>query len=120
MIDATHEKTRVGICVDTCHVFAAGYDIRTKKGYDATMKELLRFVPRKHIGAVHLNDSKRELGSRVDRHELIGEGHLGAKPFELLLNDPLFRGVPKVLESPKITEFGSDIEGLARSQGMIR
>jgi len=120
MIEATADKSRVGICVDTCHVFAAGYDIRTKKGYESTMKELVRFVPRKHIGAVHLNDSKRELGARVDRHELIGNGHLGKKPFELLMNDPLFRGVPKVLETPKITEFGSDIEGLRLLRSMIR
>jgi deoxyribonuclease-4 len=119
MIAATRDASRVGICLDTCHVFAAGYDIRTKKGYASAMKELLRFVPRQHIGAVHLNDSKRELGSRVDRHELIGQGHLGTKPFELLLNDPLFRGVPKVLETPKITEFGSDIEGLALLRSMV-
>jgi len=120
MIDATQDKSRVGICVDTCHVFAAGYDIRTKKGYEASMKELIRFVPKKYIGAVHLNDSKRELGSRVDRHELIGEGHLGVKPFEFLLNDPRFKGVPKVLETPKVTEFGSDIEMLGLLRGLMR
>jgi deoxyribonuclease-4 len=120
MIEATRDKSRVGICLDTCHVFAAGYDIRTKQGYASTMKVLLRSVPRKYIGAVHLNDSKRELGSRVDRHELIGQGHIGTSAFRSLLNDPLFRGVPKVLETPKITEFGSDIEGLELLRSMIR
>jgi deoxyribonuclease IV len=119
MIESTRDRSRLGICFDTCHVFAAGYDIRTKKGYEATVRELLRSVPRKLIGAVHLNDSKRELGSRVDRHELIGHGHIGPKAFELLLNDPVFRGVPKVLETPKITEFGSDIEGLRLLRSML-
>lgn len=119
MIEATNDKARVGICVDTCHVFAAGYDIRTRTSYERTMKELFRHVPRKYLGAVHLNDSKRELGSHVDRHELIGKGHLGTKPFELLLNDRRFKGVPKVLETPKITEFGSDIEGLALLRAML-
>lgn len=120
MIEATRDKGRVGICLDTCHVFAAGYDIRTKQGYEATVRELLRSVPRKLIGAVHLNDSKRELGSRVDRHELIGQGRIGPKAFELLLNDPVFRGIPKVLETPKITEFGSDIEGLELLRSMVK
>ncbi len=120
MIDATADKKRVGICFDTCHVFAAGYDIRTKRGYDATIKELLQSVPRRFMGAVHLNDSKRELGSRVDRHESIGKGHIGTNAFELLLNDPHFKGVPKVLETPKITEFGSDIEALALLRSMLR
>lgn len=120
MIESTSETSRVGVCFDTCHVFAAGYDIRTKKGYDKAIRELLRHVPRRYIGAVHLNDSKRELGSRVDRHELIGEGHIGTKTFELLLNDPVFKGIPKVLETPKLTEFGSDIEGLALLRGMLK
>jgi deoxyribonuclease-4 len=120
MLRATRDASRVGVCFDTCHVFAAGYDIRTKKGYEATMNELLRHVPRGRIGAFHLNDSKRELASRVDRHELIGQGHIGTRPFELLVNDPRFQGVPKVLETPKITEFGSDIEGLALLRSLVK
>ena len=92
-------RRRVGVCVDTCHVHAAGYDIASREGYDATFRELDRTVGLSHVEAFHLNDCKKPRGCRVDRHEHIGEGQLGLTPFRLLLNDPRFAGVPGFLET---------------------
>ncbi len=93
-------QRRAGICVDTCHVFAAGYDLRTRDGYERTIDEIERHVGIENVGAFHLNDSKRPLGSRVDRHENIGDGELGLDAFRFLLNDARFTRIPKVLETP--------------------
>jgi deoxyribonuclease-4 len=90
-----------GVCLDTCHLLAAGYDFRTPPGYEEVFTHLDRTVGVKNVRAFHLNDSKRDLGSRVDRHEHIGEGFVGRKAFRLLLTDPRFRGLPMVLETPK-------------------
>ncbi len=92
-------RQRVGVCVDTCHVHAAGYDIATPEGYHATFRELDRTVGLSRIEAFHLNDCKKPRGSRVDRHEHIGDGELGLTPFRLLLNDPRFADVPGFLET---------------------
>jgi deoxyribonuclease-4 len=94
----------MGVCIDTCHLLAAGYDLRTDAGYDAVFAELDRVVGLERVRAFHLNDSKRELGSRVDRHENIGKGHVGSRAFRLLLQDPRFHDVPKVLETPKAND----------------
>ncbi len=102
MIARVDDKRRVGICFDTCHVFAAGYDLRTRDGYERTIDEMARFVGLENVGAFHLNDSKKPLGSRVDRHEHIGKGCLGLEPFRRLLNDPRFAGLPMLLETPKL------------------
>ena len=91
----------LGVCLDTCHLLAAGYDLRTPEGYAAVMDELDQTVGIERVVAFHLNDSKKDLGSRVDRHETIGKGFLGTMPFRLLLTDARFHGVPKVLETPK-------------------
>lgn len=112
-------KDKVGICFDTCHVFAAGYEIRTAAGYEQTIEELDRFVGLDRVGAFHLNDSKRELGSRVDRHEHIGDGHLGLDAFGFLLNDRRFDGVPKVLETPKPEEHESDRRNLRLLRSLV-
>lgn len=119
VIDLVDDKSRVGICFDTCHVFAAGYDLRTRDGYDRTMDEVDRYVGFENVGAFHLNDSKRPLGSRVDRHQHIGEGHLGLDPFAYLLNDPRFRYVPKVLETPKTYETESDLHNMATLRSLM-
>jgi len=95
------EPERVGFCFDTCHVFAAGYDISTRPGYDSVMEEFDRVVGTRLIEAFHLNDSKKGAGSRVDRHEHIGRGAIGDEAFRCLLNDARFAGTPKVLETPK-------------------
>jgi deoxyribonuclease IV len=100
ILEMVKEKDRVGICVDSCHIFAAGYEIRTADAYRSTMTLLDQVIGLKKVKAFHLNDSKNPLGSRVDRHEHIGEGHLGVETFRLILNDDRFRGIPMVLETP--------------------
>lgn len=113
MIARVDDKRRVGICIDTCHVFAAGYELRTRSGYNRTIDAMERHVGLDNVGAFHLNDSKKPLGSRVDRHQHIGEGELGLEPFRLLLNDPRFTRIPKLLETPKPVEHESDRKNLA-------
>ena len=92
-------SSRIGVCFDTCHAFAAGYDIRTKSGFEATMEELDNTIGLSHLQAIHLNDSKGELGSKRDRHEHIGKGKLGLEPFRQIMNR--FTHIPKVIETPK-------------------
>ena len=101
IIGSVKDPDRLGICIDTCHVFAAGYPLATQKQYKATFRDLDKLVGLKLIKAFHLNDSKRELGSRVDRHEHIGKGQLGLEPFRFMLNDSRFKKIPMYLETPK-------------------
>ena len=108
ILDGLHEPDRLGFCFDTCHVFAAGYRLAPKRAYQATMREFDRLIGLKRIRAFHLNDSRRELGSRVDRHEHIGLGKLGSEPFQLLLADRRFRRIPMYLETPKGQRNGTD------------
>jgi deoxyribonuclease IV len=110
IIGGVKDPDRLGICIDTCHVFAAGYPVATPKDYKATFRELDKIVGLKLIKAFHLNDSKRELGSRVDRHEHIGKGQLGLEAFRFLLNDPRFQKTPMYLETPK--EVNGENRGL--------
>lgn len=110
MIQGARDSARLGICVDTCHIFAAGYDIRTRKGYEATFEELDRTVGLEKVCAFHLNDSQKDLGCRVDRHEHIGKGCIGKEAFRLLMNDPRFTKTPMVLETDK--ENGMDVKNL--------
>jgi deoxyribonuclease-4 len=111
---------RVGVCLDTCHLFAAGYDIRTPAGYDAAMAECAREVGIARVLAFHLNDARAPLGSGLDRHEHIGRGYLGLPAFRLLLNDPRFTDVPKVLETPKDPEPAADLRNLATLRRLRR
>lgn len=90
----------MGVCFDTCHVFTAGYDITTKSGYENTMRELGRIVGIERIKVFHLNDSKKPLGSRRDRHEHIGKGLIGLEPFRFILKDCRFKKIPMVIETP--------------------
>jgi deoxyribonuclease IV len=119
MIARVDDKRRVGICFDTCHVFAAGYEIRTRDGYRRTIDEMERFVGLDNVGAFHLNDSKKPLGSRVDRHQHIGEGEIGLDAFRFLLNDPRFTKIPKVIETPKPHETESDVRNLRTLRSLI-
>lgn len=112
VIAGVKQPERLGVCVDTCHVFAAGYPLAPKKEYMATIRALDDAVGLDRVAAVHLNDSKRELGSRVDRHEHIGRGKLGLVPFRLLLNDKRFRHVPMFLETAKGEEEGEDLDAI--------
>lgn len=106
------DKERGGVCIDTCHVFAAGYEIRTRDGYERMLDELTEHVGIENVGAFHLNDSKRPLGSRVDRHQHIGEGEIGLDAFAFVLNDPRFARIPKLLETPKTIETESDLRNI--------
>lgn len=119
MLARVDDKRRVGICFDTCHVFAAGYDLRTRAGYQRTIDEIEEHVGLDNVGAFHLNDSKKPLGSRVDRHEHIGQGELGLAPFRYLLNDQRFARIPKVLETPKTVETESDRENIRLLRSLI-
>jgi deoxyribonuclease-4 len=108
LLDGVSEPDRLGVCFDTCHVFAAGYPLSTLRQYRATMRRFNRAVGVARIKAIHLNDSKRPLGSRVDRHEHIGKGRLGLSPFRHLLSDRRFRNTPMYLETPKGCRRGVD------------
>ena len=101
IISRLPDSSRVGICLDSCHLFAAGYALESPEEYLQTMTEFDETVGRDRLRAWHLNDSKREFGSRMDRHETIGEGHLGLEPFRHILNDPLSADLPMYLETPK-------------------
>jgi len=106
--------------VDTCHIFAAGYDICTPKGYRATVCEMDQTFGGDQIVAVHLNDSRKPLGSRVDRHEHIGKGHLGLPAFRNLLRDERWRDLPMILETPKGPDTAEDIENLQGLRRLIK
>lgn len=100
LVERVEKKLRVGVCIDTCHAFVAGYDIRTEKGWDHTLKEFDKIVGLKHLYAFHLNDSMKPLGSRVDRHQDIGKGMIGIESFRFLMRDARTRDLPKYLETP--------------------
>jgi deoxyribonuclease-4 len=99
IIDRIEDKSRIGVCLDTCHTFTAGYDLRTPETYAQTMSEFERIVGFKYLKGMHLNDSKPKLGSRVDRHHSIGKGELGLEPFRFIANDPRMDDMPLILET---------------------
>jgi len=101
--DMVEAKERIGFCLDTCHVFAAGYDLSTKTAYQETMRAFDRVIGLDRLCVIHLNDAKKGLGSRIDRHEHIGKGAIGIDAFSFILNDPRLKGIPKILETPKKT-----------------
>ncbi len=101
IMDRVKNVDRLGICLDTSHIFAAGYDIRNPASYRRTLDTFDSVIGIEKLYIIHLNDSKKELGSRVDRHEHIGEGYVGINAFELFMNDPRLRDVPKIIETPK-------------------
>lgn len=111
---------RVGVCIDTCHLFVAGYDIRTPAAYALAMAECCELIGAGRVLAFHLNDAKAPLGSGLDRHENIGRGFLGLRPFRLLLNDRRFARVPKVLETPKEPAPAADLSNLATLRRLRR
>lgn len=110
---------RLGVCFDTCHAFAAGYDLRTPEAYAQTFARLDFLVGLERLKAIHLNDSRGKLGGRLDRHEHIGLGQLGMGPFRLLLNDHRFAQLPMVLETPKEKDLKKDVENLATLQSLL-
>jgi deoxyribonuclease-4 len=120
LIQAIKDRKRVCVCYDTCHTFAAGYDLRTKKAYDATFKEFDKVVGLDRLCAFHLNDSVKELGSNMDRHAHIGQGHIGESGFRLLMNDDRFAEIPMVLETPKGPDMAEDVMNLSVLRAFIR
>jgi len=120
MIDATKESDRLRVCFDTEHAFAAGYDIRSRDGYERTFSEFDEVIGIERLAAFHLNDSKKEFNSRVDRHEHIGKGFIGVEAFRLLMNDRRFWGLPMCLETPKGTDLKEDRENLELLRSLFR
>lgn len=110
---------RLGVCLDTCHVFAAGYDIRTREGYDKLWADFDATVGRENLKAIHLNDSKQPCGSRKDRHHHIGQGEIGLEAFRFLMNDMSLRGVPMVLETEKDASMSEDVENMNLLKSLI-
>jgi deoxyribonuclease IV len=117
ILEQVDEPERLGFCLDTCHLLAAGYDFRTPEGYVQMMEAWDDLVGIERIRVIHLNDSKKDLGSRVDRHEHIGQGCIGTKGFELLLNDSRLAELPMVLETPK--DDDADVRNLATLRRLI-
>jgi deoxyribonuclease-4 len=119
IFDATKENDQLRVCFDTQHAFAAGYDIRTKEGYDRTFTEFDETIGLGRLAAFHLNDSKKELNCRVDRHEHIGKGCIGLEGFRMLLNDSRFWGLPMCLETPKGPDLAEDRENLMLLRSLL-
>ena len=120
IIDKIIDKSRIGVCFDTCHSFASGYDFTSKKGYNEMWDEFESAVGLKYLYAFHLNDSENELGSRIDRHTHIGQGKIGKDPFGFFLNDARFAELPGVLETPKDKEMKEDVMNLKTLRSLIK
>ena len=120
IINLVNKKRRIGVCFDTCHVFSAGYEIRNRKDYEKTFDEYEKIIGIKRLKVFHLNDSKGDLGSRIDRHQHIGKGYLGLKPFRFILNDKRFQNIPMIIETPKDGGYKKDIENLTILRSLIK
>ncbi|MFX1374318.1 MAG: deoxyribonuclease IV [Promethearchaeota archaeon] len=112
IIDKIKNKNRIGICFDTAHSFAAGYDFTTKKGYEEMWNEFDNIIGLNYLHAFHLNDTDKECGSRVDRHTHIGKGRIGKEPFGFFINDERFKDMPGILETPKGKDMKEDVMNL--------
>ncbi len=120
LIDSSSYPHRLGVCLDTAHLFAAGYEIRTPKAWDALVKQVSSLVGLKNVLAFHLNDSKTDLGSRVDRHAHIGQGKIGSIGFKHIVSDARFKKHPACLETPKGPDLKEDVKNLAVLRALIR
>lgn len=109
IIEHIDDKTRVGVCIDTCHAFTAGYDISTPEAFEKTFSLFDKVIGFKYLKGIHLNDTKKALRSRVDRHENLGDGILGLEPFRLIMADPRFNGIPLILETPDESRWADEI-----------
>lgn len=112
IIDNVEDKSRVGVCIDTCHAYTSGYDVKTAEGFKRTFEKFEEIVGFKYLKGMHLNDSKKELGTRVDRHDNIGIGFIGEDPFGILMNDPRFDNIPLILETPEESLWEAEIKKL--------
>lgn len=112
MIDKVEDKSRVGVCIDTCHAFTSGYDIKSPEGFSETFAQFDKIVGFKYLKGMHINDSKKELATRVDRHDNIGKGFLGENVFRMLMNDARFDNMPLILETPEESLWEAEIKNL--------
>jgi deoxyribonuclease IV len=120
IFDLVDDKSRMAVCLDTCHLFAAGYDISTERGWDDTMTSFGSIVGWARLVAFHVNDSKKGLGSRVDRHDHIGKGMIGVEGFASLMNDDRLASIPKILETEKSEDMHEDVENMTFLRSLIR
>jgi deoxyribonuclease-4 len=120
IIELVDDKNRMSVCIDTAHIFAAGYDIRSESAYEKTITDFDDIIGLDRLHCFHMNDSKKELGSRVDRHEHIGKGFIGLEGFSNIMNDERIVHVPKILETPKGKEQTEDVENLNILRSLIR
>jgi len=119
IIEMVEDKKRMSVCIDTAHLFAAGYDFRSEQAFKGTMSEFNDIIGLELLKCIHVNDSKKELGSRVDRHEHIGKGYIGLEGFKNIMNDKRLEAVPKILETPKGKEQLEDLENLKTLKELI-
>lgn len=112
IVDNVEDKSRVGVCIDTCHAYTSGYDVKSPDGFRKTFEEFEEVVGFNYLKGMHLNDSKKEFGSRVDRHDNIGIGFIGEGPFEIIMNDPRFDNLPLILETPDESLWEAEIKKL--------
>ena len=119
IVTGVERPERMAVCIDTCHIFAAGYELRTEKGYEETFREFDAIVGIGKLAAFHFNDSKKGLGEHVDRHEHIGKGAIGLQGFSFLINDERFVSIPKVLETPKSEDLHEDVENLRVLKSLV-
>ncbi len=120
VIDMVEDKNRIGVCLDSCHMFGAGYAMQTEKEYKATMKNFNNLIGYKYLNVFHLNDSIRPFGQRKDRHEHIGKGMMGIEPFRFIMNDSRLRRVPMILETSKGSDYKEDIENMKTLRSLIK
>jgi deoxyribonuclease-4 len=109
IIEHVEDKSRVGVCIDTCHAFTAGYELNTLEGYSLAWKKFEEIIGFEYLKGMHINDSKKELGSRVDRHDSLGKGFIGNNLFEWIMNDPRMDGIPLILETPNEEIWAEEI-----------
>lgn len=119
IIAKVKDQKRMAVCLDTCHLFATGYDLRTKEAWERTFEEFERRIGFEKLVCIHTNDSKKDLGSRVDRHEHIGKGAIGLEGFRLLMNDKRFEKIPKILETPKDDKMTEDFVNIRVLKDLI-
>lgn len=118
IIAGIKQQSRIGVCVDTCHIFAAGYDFNTPEKYNDLWHNFNNIIGMEKLGLIHLNDSKKELGSRIDRHAEIGGGQIAPTAFKLIMNDPKLLTIPKILETPK-EDLATDVKNIRKLVGLI-
>src|SRR5574344_278836 len=112
IIVMVEDKSRVGVCIDTCHAFAAGYELSTKEGFTKVFENFDNIIGFKYLRGMHLNDAKKEVGSKVDRHSSLGEGMIGIEAFKMIMSDMRFNGIPLIMETPEPEKWAQELNML--------